>query len=252
MILKPLLTGNMKNVLVVSASHSMERSQTTLLINPFVAGMEKAGAKTETLYLKRLNLNPCRADLACWFKHPGRCIHNDKIHVFNEMVLNKDILVLAAPIFTGGTSSLLQMLLERTMPYIMPNFIMHKKHFGHELRLTNLPSKLILISSCAFYELDNFDPIISLMKSYAHGGSFDYEGALLRPHINCLKYLKDNNAYPEDIFNTLFLTGYDYIKTGKIFKKYADIIKRPLMSKKEYLHLVNDEIIALSNKNTTK
>jgi len=240
----------MNNVLVVSASHSMERSQTTLMINPFIAGMEKAGAKTETLYLKRLNLNPCRTDLACWFKHPGQCIHNDRIHVFNEMVLNKNILVLAAPIFTGGTSSLLQMLLERTMPFIKPVFIMHKKHFGHELRLPNLPSKLILISSCAFYELDNFDPITNLMKSYAHGGSFDYEGALLRPHINCLRYLKDNNAYPDDIFDALFSAGHDYIMTGKILQKYIKIIKRPLMSKKEYLQMVNNEMLKLTPNNS--
>ncbi len=245
-------TDKPPKVLVVSASHSMERSQTSLLLNPFISGMEKAGAKVEILYLKRLNLTPCKADLACWYKHPGTCIHNDKIHVFKDLVLDKDILIIACPIFTGGTSSTLQIFLERTLPLILPDFILHKKHYGHKMRHANLPSKLILISTCAFYEMDNFKPIVSLMKSYAHGGSFDYGGALLRPHFNCIKQLFETDAYPKDIFDAASLAGYDYIKTGKIPKKYIDIIKRPLMGKKEYLQMVNNEIKALLNKNMIK
>ena len=93
MILKPLLTDKMKNVLVVSASHSMEKSQTSLILNPLINGMENAGAKVETLYLKRLNLNACRADLACWYKHPGKCIHDDKMRLYLEAGQNKDILI---------------------------------------------------------------------------------------------------------------------------------------------------------------
>lgn len=228
------------NVLVVSASHSMNLSQTSLILNPFMDGMKDAGAKTEIIYLKKINLKPCKADLTCWFKHPEKCIIEDNFQFLKSAVSNKDLLVVATPVYLGGINSLLQTFFERLLPFSHSDFIYHKAHFGHKTNSENFPKKLFLVSSCSFFEKDNFKAPVAQMKNLAHGFSLNYIGALLRPHILCLFINDMLEEQKQIIIKNCYQAGKELINKGAVNSDILSTISSPLMQKTKYMKLVND------------
>ena len=58
-------------VLVINASANKEKSTTLILTRSFLEGL---GEEAEYVTTINLNINPCRACYACWFKTEGNCI----------------------------------------------------------------------------------------------------------------------------------------------------------------------------------
>jgi multimeric flavodoxin WrbA len=50
-------------VLALDSSSRMSKSNTTLILNPFLDGVRAAGAEVELFYTKKLKINPCQGEL---------------------------------------------------------------------------------------------------------------------------------------------------------------------------------------------
>ena len=55
----------------------------------------------------------------------------------------------------------------------------------------NSRASFAMVSSCGFYEIENFDLAVSFLKSFCKGSGLDFAGALLRPHANALRPMLD-------------------------------------------------------------
>jgi multimeric flavodoxin WrbA len=55
----------------------MEKSKTTMILNPFLDGMKKAGASIDLFYVKRLKIKSCTGEFHCWRENPGECYIGD-------------------------------------------------------------------------------------------------------------------------------------------------------------------------------
>ena len=64
-------------VLVINASANKERSTTLKLTKTFLEGLDVEASEVEFVTTIGLNINPCRACYACWFKTAGKCVQKD-------------------------------------------------------------------------------------------------------------------------------------------------------------------------------
>ena len=65
-------------ILVINASANKERSTTLKLTRTFLEGLDVEASEVEFVTTIGLNINPCRACYACWFKTAGKCVQNTR------------------------------------------------------------------------------------------------------------------------------------------------------------------------------
>lgn len=63
--------------LALNVSPLMEKSNTALILNPFLEGLREEGVEVELFYTMKLKVNPCFGDRNCWTKTPGKCGQKD-------------------------------------------------------------------------------------------------------------------------------------------------------------------------------
>ena len=109
----------MVKVLVVNGSARKEKGYTARILDPFIKGMEQAGAKVELLYSKQLDVRPCTGEFYCWHKNPGKCYINDSMQGVYLKFKEADLLVLGIPVYLPLPGEM-QNLLNRLMPLLNP------------------------------------------------------------------------------------------------------------------------------------
>ena len=60
-----------------SSPRDNQTSKTELVLQKFLEGARRAGAETETLYLRNYQIKHCLGCFSCWTKTPGRCVQKD-------------------------------------------------------------------------------------------------------------------------------------------------------------------------------
>ncbi|MCP4710948.1 MAG: flavodoxin family protein [Planctomycetes bacterium] len=229
-------------VIVINASPHTDKGNTALILIPFLEGMEQAGSEVEVFYTNKLDIKPCLGDHVCWFKTPGKCIHRDDMENLLEKLCSADIWVLATPLYVDGMTGPLKNLVDRMIPLGQPVFELRDDHCRHPARENYLASKLVLVSNCGFWEMDNFDPLVSHVKAMCKNLSLEFAGALLRPHGHVLKIMQDHGAPIDDIFDAARTAGEKLITDGTIPSVTQDIISRPLLPKQEFVDRANQFI----------
>lgn len=107
-------------ILAISGSPRGKNGNTERILRPFLEGARKAGAVTDTVYLKEKNINHCTGCYSCWTKTPGVCIHNDDMPGLLEKVCHADILVFVTPLYVYTVSGLMKDFMDRMLPLVKP------------------------------------------------------------------------------------------------------------------------------------
>jgi len=229
-------------VTAINGSTHGDKGNTALILTPFLEGVERAGADVEVFYTNKLDIKPCLGDHVCWFKTPGKCIHHDDMEDLLGKLCSADTWVLATPLYVDGMSGPLKNLVDRMIPLGQPVIELRDDHCRHPARDNHQPSKLVLVSNCGFWEMDNFDPLVSHVQALCKNLSLEFAGALLRPHGHVLKILQDLGAPVEDIFDAARTAGEKLITEGVIPADIQTIISRPLLPRQEFVDRANQFI----------
>jgi len=88
-----------------------KKSNTTTLLNEFIAGAESEGAEVTTITPHRMKIGPCLACDGCY--KTGRCIVKDEFQAQYEAVLASDALVLATSIYFGAMTAQVKAFIDR-------------------------------------------------------------------------------------------------------------------------------------------
>jgi multimeric flavodoxin WrbA len=89
-------------VLAFNGSPKMDKSNTSLVLDPFLDGMSGTGAEVELFYTKKLRVNPCQGDRSCSTKTPGECIQKkDDMQMLYPKLRQADVWVFATPVYWG-------------------------------------------------------------------------------------------------------------------------------------------------------
>ena len=110
------------NILAFNSSpRDHETSKTELVLQKFLEGAKRAGAATETLYLRNYKINHCLGCYDCWLKTPGRCVQKDDMsEVLFDRYLAADVVVLAGPVYHATMNARMKLFVERTLPMMDP------------------------------------------------------------------------------------------------------------------------------------
>ena len=137
-----------------SSPRDNQTSKTELVLQKFLEGARRAGAETETLYLRNYQIKHCLGCFSCWTKTPGRCVQKDDMaEELFERYLQADLAVLATPLYHYNMNARLKMFIERTLPMVVPGGSADQR--GVNYRYERVP-KVAVVSVCGFPAMDTF------------------------------------------------------------------------------------------------
>lgn len=218
-------------VLAINGSPHMENGNTAMILGPFLEGMKEAGADVDLYYTRNLKIGPCNGDMSCWFKNPGKCGQDDDMQTLLPKFKEADVIVWASPVYYAGITGPLKNLMDRQLPLHI---------FGES---SGKRQKVVLVSSCGFWDISMFDPLVAQMKAlYARpGGNTEFAGALLRPGADPMRDMMkgDGAVVLESIFEAAKEAGIQLVKEGKIPEEILKEVSKKLMPEREYEKAAN-------------
>jgi len=232
-------------VIAINSSPLMEKGNTAAVLDPFLDGMREAGAEVELFYTKKLDINPCQGEFNCWLKTPGQCFQKDDMEIIRPKLGEADVWVLATPLYVDGMSGPMKNLLDRIIPGAQPFFELRDGHIRHPGRGESKRGKMVLVSNCGFWEMDNFDALVVHAKAICKNANMEFAGALLRPHGPALKPMLEIGGLVRE-------AGRQLVNDGKISPETLDTVSRELLPMKDYFERANQgfqrQLDALSKK----
>jgi multimeric flavodoxin WrbA len=220
----------------------MDEGNTALIFNPFIEGMRNAGAEVELFYTRKLKLNFCTGEVNCWFKNPGKCYQDDDMNMLYPKLREADIWVFATPVYWDGVTGPMKTLIDRTaLPIFGPYFELRDGHTATIWREGTTPTRVVLVSVCGFWEMDNFDPLLVFMRTLCKRANFEFAGALLRPHVHSVKPMIESGEI-NDIFEAAKEAGHQLVKDGKMSVETLETVSRELVPQKPYIEGFNQFI----------
>ncbi len=229
-------------VLAINSSPNMDQGNTARILNPFLEGMNEAGAEVELFYTSKLKIKPCLGDFSCWFNTPGKCLHNDDMAMLNPRLDEADITIYSTPLYADGVSGPLKNMIDRQISRGNPTLEFRDGECRHPPSEGQKPGKLILVSSCGLWEMSHFDPVLIHMKAYCKNMIWDFMGALLRPHAPAMMFLEGRGEKYDDIFEAAKEAGKQMITDGRMSEKTLQIVGRELMPPEEYVNNLNEMV----------
>jgi multimeric flavodoxin WrbA len=229
-------------VIAINASPKMDKGNTADILMPFLKGIEEAGAEVELFYTKNLQIHPCQGDLACWVNTPGMCSQKDDMEVLLPKLAAAEIWAFATPVYVDGMPGPLKNLVDRAIPLVQPFFELRDGHCRHPLREGVVQGKLVLVASCGFWEMDNFDPLLVHIRAMCRNMSREFAGALLRPHGHALKRMLKKGEPVNDILDAARLAGRQLIQEGGMSGDTMATVSRPLVPLDTLIQTTNQKL----------
>jgi hypothetical protein len=235
------------NVVAVSGSIRMEKSDTAMLMKPFLYGMKEAGASVELFYVTRLNIQSCVGDFYCWDAKPGECIISDDMQTLYPKLRSADILVLVTPVYIPLPGEM-QNFINRLCPLIEPLLEWRdgrtRARFHENVKIR----RIALVSASGWWEKGNFDTVVRIAEEIAKDASVEFAGAVLRPHAFLMN---ENKEKAKIIMAALKQAGYQLVKDGKMTDEVLETISQPLIAEEELRRRSNDAYRKVKSQQTT-
>ena len=130
-------------------------------------------------------------------------------------------------------------LVDRLLPLLEPYFEIREGHCRHALPGDHKHSRVVLVSTCAFWELDNFNPLVAHMQAICKNACWEYAGALLRPHGSALWYMLKHYLQVHDVIEASKEAGRQIVRDGKMKEETMKTVGRELGSIDVYLEKMN-------------
>ncbi len=205
-------TGPM-TVLAINTCPQKDHGDVAALLDPFLEGMKEAGAGIELHYARDLTIFPCCGNLNCTIRTPGNCMAYDDMRWLRQNIGQADVLVLASPLYFNGVvgpegaTSSLKSLLARLVPGSQPSNDTPYEHAVHTTKESVSLRKVIFVSGCGFWEIDNFYPVLTHIKSLCHNTFPEFAGNIGDGHGVILNGAIRSGASMEDIAATARSAG---------------------------------------------
>ncbi len=217
----------------------MDKGNTALILMPFLEGMRERGAEVELFYTKKLRIRPCQGEFRCVIETPGECFQKDDMEVLFSKIVDADIWVFGSPLYLSGVNGPMKILWDRM---VIPMGEAHTEYkegrSRHPMREGIKSGKVILVSSCGYWGLHNFNLLIEHTKELCFHTHREYIGSILRPHAYALKSLVEGGNQGDDVLEAARMAGRQLIEHGELSQKTLDIVSRELVPLESYVRVV--------------
>ncbi len=225
-----------------SSPRSKEESKTELVLEKFLEGAGRAGATTETVYLRDHRIRHCLGCFACWFKTPGRCIQKDDMTggLFDRF-LAADLVVLASPLYHYNLNARMKAFIERTLPMIKPDFVDRGAKTGHPLRVAKAP-RIAALSVCAFPESENFKAL-SLNLRMIFGAGLVAE---IYRHSSEFMAIPELAPKVSEVLGAVATAGEELVRLGRVEPPTLAALGQDLAPREDLIRAANQEFAQIA------
>ena len=115
-------------------------------------------------------IKPCVGCFGCWIKTPGQCVIKDGYYTLGEWISRCKDLIIVSECAYGGFSPFVKNVLDRSISYISPHFIIRKKEMHHRRRYDN-----VINISAYFYGVDITEKEKSTAISLVNANAVNYD-----------------------------------------------------------------------------
>jgi hypothetical protein len=129
--------------------------------------------------------------------------------------------------------------LDRLIPGAQPFIELRDGHCRHPGREGHSRRKLVLVSNCGFWEMDNFAPLLVQVKAFCENAAMEFAGALLRPHGEALRPMMERGAPLDDVFEAAREAGRQLVQEGQMSPENIAAVSSELMPLETYLQFAN-------------
>lgn len=229
----------MIKAVAINGSPRMERGNTATLLASFIEGMTDGGADVEILNAGSLKVKPCAcSEMYCWYKKPGECCIKDGMEPVYTKLRDADLLILATPVYIPLPGDM-QNVINRLCPLLEPLLETRGGRTRGRFREGVKIRKIVLVSTCGWWEKANFDTVARIVEEIAEDASVEFAGAVLRPHAFLMiqdgQLTEDGKA----VLSAAKRAGFELIKDGAMKKETLEAVGRPLISEDELRRTYN-------------
>jgi multimeric flavodoxin WrbA len=219
----------MSKVFAINGSPNQAKGNTAMILAPFLEGLIENNASVDLFYASQLKVKPCSCgNLFCWNKTPGECIFKDSMQTVYPVLRASDILVLATPIYIPLPGDL-QNFLNRLCALIDPVLTLREGRTRARFRADVHIKTVVLLAAGGWWEKENFDTLIRIVKELAEDASVNFAGAMIRPHAHLMR----NNGQITDlgkfVLQAIKGAAGELIREGRIHAETLATICQPLI-----------------------
>ncbi|MFA7673041.1 MAG: flavodoxin family protein [Clostridia bacterium] len=117
------------------------------------------------------SIKPCIGCFGCWIKTPGQCVIRDNYGNMGETLSKCDELILISRCTYGGFSPFVKNVLDRSISYIHPFFIIKNGEMHHRLRYNRHLNMSVYFYSSGLTEQDR-----TIAKSLVKANAINLHG----------------------------------------------------------------------------
>jgi multimeric flavodoxin WrbA len=212
----------MKIIAFNSSPRSNDTSKTELILRKFLEGARRAGASTETVYLRDYQIKDCLGCFSCWLRDLGRCVQKDDMSAeLFERYLAADLAVLATPVYHMTMNARMKRFIERTMPMLDPLGL--NEEGGHPYRFEKVP-KVAVLSVCGNWDQSMFEPLSLTMRKLCGP---DLVAEIYRNSAEALT-VPEIKPLAEQILAAAARAGEELVRDGRIKEDTMAAVTREL------------------------
>ena len=170
------------SAVVLAVSGSLRKpSFTERMLDLCIEGMGE-GLEVHKFHPHKMDIGPCTSCFSCWGKEkPGECVRKDDFQQILDAYKRADYFLLAAPLYYFDFPATVKNVIDRFFIDLQPAQVNsargdteHPKRFGRH-------PKAVLISSCGFPEMKNFDILRPHFRVICEHMGWTWAGEILIP-----------------------------------------------------------------------
>lgn len=224
----------MIKAVAINGSPRKDKGNTAFLLTRFIQGMTEGGSEVELYYTSRMKIKPCSCGkLNCWNNTPGECSIQDDMQNLYPVLKAADILILATPVYVPLPGDM-QNLINRLVPLMQPKLVRRDGRTRAQARDGVKFKKIALVATSGWWEIENLDTVLRIVRELAEDISIEFAGGVLRPHSN---YLRKNGEATKDgaaVLEAAKQAGYELATESAMHPETLQAVSRPLISEAVY------------------
>lgn len=214
-----------ERVLVINGSPRAGRGYTEFYQNAFVAGLEQAGTKVETVYLRKLKINACTGCWQCWLKGKGECVfaEQDDFRELQTRYEAADLVVFSFPLYFDGMPGILKDFFDRCVCLEHPFMIEGLRKTRHPRRAQKNQA-MAVFSICGFIEDENFNAVRNHFRQISHNNHMPIVAEIFRSGAMYLYNQPTLFRQLTSVVDALRQAGREVVETGAVARKTQKLI----------------------------
>lgn len=219
----------MTKAVAINGSPQMERGNTALVLGSFIQGMIDAGSVVDLLYASQMKVKPCSCGVMyCWQNSRGECCIQDDMQSLYEKLKAAEILILATPVYVPLPGDM-QNVVNRLMPLIDPKLERRRGRTRALLHKDVNIRKVVLVATSGWWEVENCDTVVRIVRELAEDMGTEFAGAVLRPHADAMRTKDGVSKDGQAVLDAARRAGKELVERGNMSQETLAAVSRSLM-----------------------